>query len=219
MVEYAVPTLNQLPWVKERHLPSLDFSLFSTVSLIVNELDSEKYAISSDFSKKYPMDVYYSDDNLGVSASWNFFISQAMDRGAKAIVIANDDIEHQEGLADLCAALEDHPFAYLDAPQQNAFSCFGMQLSLVRYVGNFDEEFSPAYFEDNDFAYRLRLAGIELHAVPGNYFHCGSATLGKFDWTRKQMHHHNFRKNAEYYVRKWGGMPGDEQYTVPFQNG
>jgi GT2 family glycosyltransferase len=221
MIEYAVPTLNQLEWLFTRHLRSMKFNLFSRVSIIVNEIDAEKNELCAAIGQKYPVVITKVDHNAGVSKSWNHFMAEALQRGARSIVIANDDIEYTDptALPRLCEALEEHPFAYINATHENAFSCFGMQLSLARYVGFFDEQFSPAYFEDNDYAYRLKLAGIPMHPVEGQYFHCGSATLGRFDWTRKQMHHHNFRKNAEYYVRKWGGMPGDERYTVPFQNG
>ncbi len=217
MIEYAIPTLNQLPWVRDKHLPSLDFSLFSRVSLIVSEMDEQKAAICQELITRYPLQITYADYNVGVAGSWNAFMSQAMLRNAHAIILANDDIEHKgKALASLCEALKDHPFAYIAAPASNMYSCFGLQLSVPRYVGMFDIEFSPAYFEDNDYDYRLKLAGVPVHRVEGDYFHKGSATLGLFDWQRRQMHHHNFRKNAEYYVRKWGGMPGDERYTVPF---
>lgn len=218
-VNYAVPTLNQLEWLRDRHLPSLDFSLFSHVVLMVNEIDADKQSIVEQLRAQYPISIATADFNLGVSRSWNIFINSAMTSGAEGIVIANDDIEHKRGLSDLVASLASHEFSYLASPRENMFSCFAMRLDVARYVGLFDEEFSPAYFEDNDYHYRLKLAGIEAHAVDGEYFHKGSATLGLFDWARKQMHHHNFRKNAEYYQKKWGGMPSHERYTVPFQNG
>lgn len=221
MIEYAVPTLNQLEWLFTRHLRTVNFSLFSRVSVVVNELTDEKRGVCAAIGQKYPVVMTPFEYNAGVSKSWNYFLAGAIQRGASAIIIANDDIEYtdKQTLPRLCEALADYPFVYVNAKHENAFSCFGMQTSLAKYVGFFDEQFSPAYFEDNDYAYRLKLAGITMHPVQGDYFHCGSATLGKFDWARKQMHHHNFRQNAAYYVKKWGGMPGDERYTIPFQNG
>jgi hypothetical protein len=63
----------------------------------------------------------------------------------------------------------------------------------------------------------MKLLGLDSANVTGtSYFHAGSATLGKFDIMRKMMHHHNFSKNTDYYIAKWGGLPHEEQFTRPF---
>jgi hypothetical protein len=63
----------------------------------------------------------------------------------------------------------------------------------------------------------MKLLGLPTAYVEEpSYYHRMSATLSAFDFQRKMMHHHNFRKNTMYYQSKWGGMPHEEQYTIPF---
>jgi GT2 family glycosyltransferase len=96
------------------------------------------------------------------------------------------------------------------------FSAFMLNRRCWETVGEFDENFFPAYFEDNDYHYRMRLAGLRaIVHPPALFYHFGSRTQNEArpapivpgDW---------FERNRSYYVRKWGGPPGQEQYRDPF---
>jgi GT2 family glycosyltransferase len=91
-----------------------------------------------------------------------------------------------------------------------------VKLSLFERVGFFDERFYPAYFEDNDFHYRMKLAGATEAIAPCGYDHVNSATIQKYTPKQKEAHHERFKRLRSYYVKKWGGMPGSEAYTIPF---
>ena len=60
---------------------------------------------------------------------------------------------------------------------------------------------------------RINLSGnraVTTAACP--YYHYGSQS-------EKDQHFHNcFESNRNYYVMKWGGEPGQEKYTNPFNN-
>lgn len=98
------------------------------------------------------------------------------------------------------------------------FSFFMVRFSAYEQVGDFDEEFSrrgKAYFEDNDYHYRMKLAGIPARCFTGApYFHYGSTTqaqqIGGIVPAPK------FQENARYYMEKWGGGVGQERYKTPF---
>ena len=96
------------------------------------------------------------------------------------------------------------------------FSCFLITQECHRWF-QFDEQFSPAYFEDNDYHRRLQLAGFgdKIFSVPVPYLHIGSGTLRNVEhvnagWNAK------FQACREYYIQKWGGPPGEETYKTPF---
>lgn len=229
-IRYCIATLNQFQWVLDRHLPSVDQTLIDGIHLIVSENFEQRYnnqktgdvfnvAEFSFFvdSADVPVRVSQHEGNLGVAPSWNEFISAARQDGYDAVIIANDDIIlYQGALAAFVSALRDNPFVCF-ADEHNMFSFFGMHLSLVDTVGTFDEKFWPAYYEDNDYHYRMKLLGVPVVSLPPpSYFHQGSATIHAFDEDRKRMHHHNFRKNTIYYVSKWGGLPDAESFTRPF---
>lgn len=228
-IRYCIPTLNQIQWVVDEHLPSIDYSLITGLHLHISDYEDQRYnggglgnftdipAVSDlmDLANVH-FRVTSTGDNLGVSPSWNKFIQEAKRDGYDAVIIANDDIRLNSGaLSRFVEAMEENQFVYFDG--QNAFGFFGFHLSLAESVGYFDENFWPAYFEDNDYFYRMQLADVVMRAVnPPSYFHAGSATTGAFGAERKIMHFHNFQKNKQYYMTKWGGMPHEERYTRPF---
>jgi GT2 family glycosyltransferase len=96
------------------------------------------------------------------------------------------------------------------------FSCFGINKNCFDKVGLFDEAFYPAYFEDNDYHYRMRQEKLKAVCNFGNhYYHFGSRTCQKdafyMDYVKLR-----YVKNREYYVSKWGGEPGEEKWVEPF---
>jgi len=90
--------------------------------------------------------------------------------------------------------------------------------SIISKVGLMDENFYPGYFEDNDYRYRQRISGSFLDYFPLRSKHDTSSTLKSSSvfQVKNQM---TFQKNFDYYVRKWGGTPGNEQYNSPFNKG
>ena len=112
----------------------------------------------------------------------------------------------------------------VDAPQ---FSCYTVSVKLLEklrdldhrheeYFGLFDQKFYPAYFEDNDFHYRIKLA--KMRCVCTNsalYYHYGSRTVKEHEEVGN-VNKHYFLQNKQRYAEKWGGKPGSEKYKTPF---
>lgn len=96
------------------------------------------------------------------------------------------------------------------------FSCYCVDKRLLSVVGPFDEQFVPAYFEDNDMHRRIFLAGYEAAACTP-YFHYGSQTIAT-DPERKHEIQNNgrFEENRRRYILKWGGGPGEEKFAMPY---
>lgn len=84
--------------------------------------------------------------------------------------------------------------------------------------GLFDEGFSPAYFEDNDYHYRLKLYLGDAAVVTANdalFYHYTNGTQ-KHALPAPVVSNRRFEQNRAYYVRKWGGPPGQEWFRSPF---
>lgn len=142
------------------------------------------------------------DHNLGVAASWNWFIRQTTgDR-----IIANDDVLFAPDSIGRMANAEG-PFVTALAPT-NAFSCFLIRDECVDKVGWFDEAISPgyAYFEDVDYAWRMEAAGVKMTEIDAGVKHMGSASLVPDD-----EHNRRFMIAQENFERKWGRLPGPRQ--------
>lgn len=93
------------------------------------------------------------------------------------------------------------------------FSGFMINKMCWEKVGEFDENFKPAYYEDNDYHYRINLAGLKAIVLPTSmFYHYGSRTqleaIGRPLATGTS--------NMQYYIKKWGGLPGREIYKTPF---
>lgn len=96
------------------------------------------------------------------------------------------------------------------------FSCYVITRECHRWF-QFDEGFVPAYHEDNDYHRRLELAGFgdRIFGINLPFLHYGSGTLEgnpqmRETWGRK------FQACQQYYIQKWGGLPGQETYPYPF---
>ena len=229
-IRYCTVTLNQLQWVVDMHLPSIDFSIVDGLHLHVSEVEEQKYngevitdplninSVAAAIDKAGTWRITSSVNNLGVAHAWNYFIKCAKEDGFDAVIIANDDITLDEGtLKRFVEEMQTSKFVSFIG--KNAFSFFGIHLDYAEEIGEFDENLWPAYFEDNDFHHRMKLRGFSGTVVDEpSYFHYGSATISTFDAERKLMHHHNFNQNKQYYIQKWGGLPGNELYDTPFNN-
>lgn len=154
-----------------------------------------------------------------VARAWNL-MRYELPSPAIQLVIANDDVvPHPRTLETLYNAVVESPMTlHCGASSSgNAFSLFAISHALWRTVGPFDERFVPAYFEDNDYAYRLSLRGYNLHIHDhATYDHVGSATIKALSPAAMNQHHNNFRKAQQYYIEKWGGLPGSETYKTEF---
>jgi len=97
------------------------------------------------------------------------------------------------------------------------FFCFAVKPKLlVEAVGWFDENIYPAYFEDNDMHYRMKLAGVVSYIdtrIVVNHF--GSATQNA-DPDSPNVTASRFQAIKAYYIRKWGGEVGKEIFNRPW---
>lgn len=103
----------------------------------------------------------------------------------------------------------------------NAFSCYTLGENVINHVGYFDEEISPGYgyFEDNDYYRRMTLAGFRLEIAEGCMVtHGGSSTIKKLSQHDRAEHNRKFTLAQANFVKKWGGTPGRERYTRPYDH-
>lgn len=152
-----------------------------------------------------------------VAAAWNKAFQ--LGQGDYTVVTGDDVVFGKDTLRGLVAEADAHPealFVYPRVMESQMFCVFLARQELFRRIGYFDERFFPAYFEDNDFCRRMRLAGIEPRAVDcDGYLHDVSSTLKSFSGKEMEEHHAQFRENQRKYVAKWGGLPGQEIYDQP----
>ena len=201
-----IPTINR----KDLLIEALDFYTTHMPNTQILIWDNGKQSIPT-----YPnTEIFEADYNYGVAASWNALIDKAWERGIENYLILNDDVILRcgEGIINqvLVKCAETKAF-HRCRPFYN-WSAFILRKSTYDLVGRFDENFKRCYFEDNDYQYRMRLAGIPImyedDLNPEIYRNSQSIL--------KDPLLSNYIDNRDYFVKKWGGMPDSETHKTPF---
>jgi len=187
------------------------------------------YSVDCDV-RPYVIDNYVH--NTGVSGAWNEGMRRALADGYEYAIITNDDVTFEKGAIEEIYSILKETDATLVSANQNMwfkgderyvpgadFFCFGINIpKLINNCGSFDENFFPAYFEDNDMHRRMNLVGakgyVARHAVA---WHVGSATQNA-DPANPNCSGEQFGQLREYFIRKWGGQPGQEVFERPFND-
>lgn len=202
----GVPTLNRYDLLEKLIRSALRGLLVPDKILVVDNGGS--------YENKHGerVEIIYSGPNIGVAAAWNRLLR------AGAWVISNDDVElGPETFARFLRALEVSPVTIIDGRYR--WSLFGQRPEVTEKIGFYDEAFFPAYYEDNDYEYRLKLAGIVPTAVSDPAVtHVGWASSRDAKGALRDPAEHSgwYQRNLAYYQRKWGGPPGKEILRTPF---
>ena len=188
---------------------------------------------------------------LSVAAAWNGGVDDLLRRGCGAVIVSNDDVLCHRGTIDgLVAAWLDGdadlvsarnvrgtvgvldfltsdiacvgPFDEGPSPD---FSFFLLPSKTWEVVGRFDENFRPAYFEDNDYHARLVLSGLRaVNTSRAPFYHFGSGTQNA-DPKKAAVPAAIFDANRDYFVAKWGRPPVNDEaemrvvyYPTPFND-
>ena len=247
-----IPVLNCFSYTKQL-LDSLYVGRAYRLIIIDNGSKDETRAYLEQLRSTREIRVILNDMNIGVAASWNLGIKQAIDfYDSRYFCLLNNDIllhpkaiqcmvdvlkSGRAGLVsgtDVCGQLNyanqifnkamPEKELLTEAPE---FSCFMLIKETVDileveegkhepFPGFFDEHYFPAYFEDNDYHWRMKQR--KLKALKTNlamYFHYGSRTI-EADEKVKAQSNTGYTINREYYIKKWGGRPGSETFATPF---
>lgn len=83
-----------------------------------------------------------------------------------------------------------------------AFYCVAVRRDVLAQVGPLDEAYGIGMFEDDDYAMRIRQAGLRVVCAQDVFIHhVGRASFGKL---QEQAYSSLFQENRAYYERKWG---------------
>jgi len=223
-ITIAIPTLNRYDL-----LHRLCDCLINDPQNIYNTrlfiLDNGGQLLQSDYMKfldgessKVNIEVATPNYNLGVAGSWNYFAREL----GSCLVVNDDVIFSSEVISCFIEACRERPDSIIfenSKPNEGFSTFFINRPEELLNLGGFDESFNPAYFEDDDCRYRMRLIGnpvvkVDLH----DWEHDNSSTLRSSSNEYYRNHLCLFQRNKKYYFLKWGGKPGMEKFSSPFGN-
>jgi GT2 family glycosyltransferase len=149
--------------------------------------------------------------NLGVAGSWNLLAKTIRNKGYSHVALLNDDIIWNRNADEIEEFIKNNPADFYQG--LGTWCCFVIPIATLEKVGLFDDGFRLCFFEDNDAYYRMVLAGMKIIADP--FFNPdifrNSSTIAKDPSLNV-----NFEYNKQRYVAKWGGMPMQETFKIPF---
>lgn len=180
--------------------------------------------------KVCPLTLYFSTVKMNFTETHQFAMNHYMNHVANNsswyVWMHNDGelVEH-EGIDKLIEAMR-----YYDQPsQENGYRKVGVLFTnydvlccihknVISEIGTFDHITFNHYFSDNDYYRRVRSAGYEcvdtniavLHNEPSNTINSTSERIAENART--------FGVYEQKYIEKWGGNPGNEKYTYPWND-
>ena len=169
-----------------------------------NQLDREDY-------KKYVEYVHYPQ-NYGVAGSWNLGVA----KGADYTFILSTSVRFTKPLSKLLEQIPSQ--AEKQVAIYEGWHMIVIHKDVFKKIGDFDENFYPAYGEDGDFGIRLDLARITYNS----FYDAGNTTIGSGlnkrsgDWVWDTKSPLRTGRLEDYFAHKWGGHP--PIYKTPFGN-
>lgn len=228
----AIPTINRWDLLQET-LKKYETDFPNTFIMVVDNGNQVE-----EIQQKNVL-LIRNSENFGVSKSWNQMLTEAFlanekykgintsssiiffDRDIKDyvwptfenVLVLNDDIYLGKTEEQIINFIDNNEFSL--ATTTLTWCAFIISKKTFLEVGPFDEAIFPAYFEDNDYAYRLKLAGITHSCYeflnPETFINSGSIA-------KDPSLNLNFEKNRKYFISKWGGEPGKETFLQPFNS-
>lgn len=201
----GIPTLNRYDLL----MPNLKTYARDFPNHKIYILDNGKQNIAIEQN----IELIEKETNIGVGASWNVLCEKIFETSDYALIL-NDDIylgKSQQIIESVIERISKKGDMFATATPD--WCAFILPKSVWKSVGKFDECFYPAYYEDNSFAYRLKLKGLVHYKTPllNPLLYRTSQTLEK-DYSILEKR----KKNKELYIKMWGGEPTKEKFTTPY---
>ena len=145
----GIPTLNRADLLNE----ALEkyFEDFKDTDIFI--VDNGNQSI---ITREEKFAIYRPAENLGVAKSWNMIMDYADKLNATHVLMLNDDIYLGRTEHEIKMVLRNNQNADFINSFHNWCS-YILTVDIWKKAGKFDEEFFPAYFEDNSFDYKMTL--------------------------------------------------------------
>ena len=167
----------------------------------------------------WPVPVVRPPVPLMISQTMNLLQRLAAERSCEVVLFMHNDAEAAVGTPERLLAIIEEAITSKQRwgvvfTHYDILAAYSMEMA--RVVGQWDTTL-PAYFADDDYYRRVRLAGYEFINTGLQVIHHnnGSSTL-KSDPRLMFLNNVTFPLYERYYTAKWGGLPGSETYDWPF---
>lgn len=209
----------------EKHFKGI--KSMSSWFLVIPSINPEwnKLCINSLIDNETDFDYLIVDNrkkNYGVAGAWNLGVDKVINENIDWLVICSESVRFGPNAAkDIQKSLDEASPEDMVIEADNGFGwhLIAIRRELFLTVGYFDEVFFPAYFEDNDFAYRIKIAAQKNKKkwFPWNYMTVDAELIGIAQGLKLLNYEIDYGWLTNKYIEKWGGYP-EETYLHPYNN-
>lgn len=181
-------------------------------------------------------------EQRSLAACWNFGLKLLFNQGHNTVLVCNNDVELRpdtyhildKGLIgsmdcgivtavsvdsrDRMGQVDDRDFLTIweSRREHPDFSCFMIHKSCVEIVGQFNEDYYPAYCEDSDYHVRMHRKGAKAVCVDLPFYHAAAQTVKQADAGEQARIKRGADVNRERFRRIYGCTPGSKEYEALF---
>jgi GT2 family glycosyltransferase len=203
----GIPTLNRADLL----LPTLaKYVTEDFKNIEIHIIDNGKQDLS--FLNVFPnVIVYEQDHNIGVAASWNKLCKIIFEKHNHALIL-NDDVYLGYNTDTINSVIAKYEYSLVQS--YVSWSVILMSKYMYDYIGDFDETFYPAYYEDSDYLYRMKLKGIRQDVEAE--LNPQTARISMTQERDPELVNASMQENRLRYIEKWGNSPLLETFLTPY---
>ena len=204
----GIPTLNRVDLL----LPSLiKYVTEDFKDIQIHIIDNGKQDLSFLNILSPNVFVYEEEKNLGVAASWNKLCKIIFEKHNHALIL-NDDVYLGYNTDTLNSVINKYEYGLVQS--YVSWSVILMSKYMYDYIGDFDETFYPAYYEDSDYLYRMKLKGIRQDVEAE--LNPQTVRISMTQEKDPELVNASMQENRLRYIEKWGNSPLLETFLTPY---
>ena len=155
--------------------------------------------------------LYEEDKNIGVAASWNKLCRTIFEKNSHALIL-NDDVYLGYNTETVNKVIEKYEYSLVQF--YVSWSVILISKYMYDYIGDFDEIFYPAYYEDSDYLYRMKLKGIRQDVEAE--LNPQTVRISMTQERDPELVNASMQINRLRYIEKWGNSPLLEIFLTPY---
>jgi len=208
MVKFAIgiPTLNRADLLVPSVLKYIED--FKDVEIHIIDNGNQDLKKLEGYKNVY---VHTQLKNLGVAGSWNL-LCDLIYSNYDNVLLVNDDVYLGYNKYLVNEVIDSYPPSLIQSHLN--FSVFLLHRMLYKYIGRFDDDFYPAYYEDSDYLYRMKLEGVkqevDIRLNPKD------ARVSQTYEKAPEFVNDSMKYNRQKYIDKWGDIPLLEKFKTPY---
>lgn len=187
-------------------------------------------------NKDYNLENTILNDENCLAKAWNIGLKKLFKDYGYVVVSGLDSISPSaEDIEEMISILKAHPeYGIISATPtkmhnteeqgligmkhgDGSFSFYVISRETYEKVGDFDENYKPAYFEDNDYIERLYTSGFEPKRHSGVVYHHVMQGTVKFAPELSQKYPEFMQKNLDYFRKKFNKVPDHLPHDIVFK--